>query len=167
MIKVCDVQKDTSKGREQMFFNLKHGKILAVCGSIIAISTPAFADCGGDVECWGAIAGYVESDSDGCSVGSTAAWNYSTKWEAGNAAMSLCWQESGHCSDAVQWRGEGQCGSFASAAWNDSEGYARCAYGSGYGSYSGSQSAALRSCELGAGGVGCEVTRTICLGLGN
>lgn len=146
----------------------RNGVIAGVwCGLAMMASTPALADCGGDVECWGAIAGYVESDSNGCSVGSTAAWNYPTKWEAGKDAMSLCWQESGHCSDAVQWRGEGTCGSFASAAWNDADGLAHCAYGSGHGSYSGSQSAALQSCALGAGGVGCEVTRTICLGSSN
>src|SRR5262245_49402681 len=124
---------------KQMLF-----RTAVVVGFVFAV-WPAHADS------WGAIAAYIESDSDGCSVGSASAWNYPTIWQAQNAAMQLCLRKSIHCSDAVSWQGSGVCGAIATAAWNDRNGRAWCAYGSGRGSSSGASQAAMRGCQLQGG----------------
>lgn len=129
--------------------------VLVLCGCMSS-------SAGSETQVWGAIAAYVETTSDGCTVGSSSSWNYTTHSGAANEAMRLCSLKSSRCADAVVWQGKGVCGAVATAAWNESGGGARCAYGSARGSYNGASRVAMEGCQSEGGGSNCTVTAVHC-----
>ena len=134
--------------------------LLIACTAISMIGMP-FKALAQESQVWGAIAAYVESNSDSCRVGDSAAWNYGSHDGAANAAMRLCLQKSDRCADAVVWQGRGVCGAVATSAWHDGDG-AHCAYGSARGSYEGASRLALQGCEDNNGGGNCSIDEIRC-----
>src|SRR5262245_59539000 len=87
---VLSFQAENKRKEKQMFFG-----VVTVALALSAFTLLARADP------YGAIAVYLETNSNGCRVGSGSAWNYSGQWEAQLQAMQQCNKQSNRCFDAV------------------------------------------------------------------
>jgi hypothetical protein len=91
---------------------------LTVLLSIVCAS-PAFADCGPDQSCWGALAaGTWHDDSGNAHVAIGSSVNYSSEIRAKNAAMSQC-NELGYNCGVVDTFSNGGCGFITTGSTDD------------------------------------------------